>query len=77
MKNKKVTINSKKKNNFFQYKVTIAFNFAETKWSLERVSNVKPFISSKWKGINYSSKIESRKIFDKDNSAIALNVAYN
>ena len=44
---------------------------------LERVSNIKPSINKyNWKGIDYSSKTDDRKTFEKNNPAIALNVLY-
>ena len=44
IKNKKVTINPKNKNDkCFQYAATVALNYEEIRWSPERVSNIKPF----------------------------------
>ena len=41
------------------------------------VSNIKLFINEyKWKGINYPSKIDDRKTFEKNNPTIALNILY-
>ena len=31
-------------NKYFQYAATVALNYEEIKWKLERVSNIKPFI---------------------------------
>ena len=43
----------------------------------EIVSNIKPFINKyNWKGINYSSKLDDWKTFEKNNPAIALNILY-
>ena len=43
----------------------------------ERVSNIKPFINEcKWKGINYPSKIDDWKTFEKNNLTIAPNILY-
>ena len=40
----------------FQYAVTVALNYGEIKFHLERVSNIKLFINKcKWKGVNYLS----------------------
>ena len=43
----------------------------------ERISNIKPFINKyNWKGINYSSKIDDWKTFEKNNLIIAVNILY-
>ena len=43
----------------------------------ERISNIKPLINKyKWKGINYPSKIDDWKTFEKNNPIIALNILY-
>ena len=43
----------------------------------ERVSNIRPFINKfNWSRIKYPSKIEDWETFEKNNSAIALNVLY-
>ena len=43
----------------------------------EKVSNIKPFINKyKWKEIDYPSKIDDWKIFDKNNLTIALNILF-
>ena len=53
----------------------VALNYGEIKWNPERVSNVKPFINKyKWKGINYPTKIDDLKMFEKNNPAIVLNI---
>ena len=44
IKNKKVTINPKNKNDkCFQYAATVALIYEEIRWSPERVSNIKPY----------------------------------
>ena len=44
----------------------------------ERVSNIIPFINKyNWEGINYPSKIDDWKTFEKNNLTIALNILYN
>ena len=41
------------------------------------VSNIKPFINEyKWKGMNYPSKLDDWKTFEKNNPAIPLNILY-
>ena len=52
----------------------VALNYGETESHPERVSNIKPFIHKyNWKGINYLSKIDDWKRFEKNNLKIALN----
>ena len=44
---------------------------------IQAVSNIKPFINKyNWKGINYPSKIDNWKTFEKNNPTIALNILY-
>ena len=43
----------------------------------EKVSIIKPFINKYyWEGINYPSKIDDWKTFEKNNQRIALNILY-
>ena len=76
IKKKKATINPKNTDDkCFQYAVTVALNYGEINWNLERVSNIKPFINKyNWKGINYPSKIDDWKTFEKNDPTIALNI---
>ena len=78
IKNKNPTRNPKNEDDkCFQYEATIALNYREIESHFERVSNVKPFINKyNWKGINYPSKIDDWKIFEKNNQTIALNILY-
>ena len=56
---------------------TITLKVEEINKDPLRVSNIKPFINNyNWKGINYPSKIEDRKRFQKNNLTIALNNLY-
>ena len=46
-------------------------------WNPERVLNIKPFINKYYqKGINYLTKLDDWKRFEKNNLTIALNVLY-
>ena len=55
--------------------MTVALSYGEIKWNPEIVSNIKPFINKyNWKGINYPTKIDEWKIFEKNNPTVALNV---
>ena len=53
----------------FQYAVTAALNYEEIESHQERVSNIKPLI-------NYPSKIDDWRTFEKNNPTIALNVLH-
>ena len=78
IKKKKATINPKDTDyKCFQYAATVGLNYKENKWNPERNSNIKPFINKyNWKGINYSSKIDDWKRFEKNNLITALNIFY-
>ena len=55
----------------------VALNYGEIELHSERVSNIKPFINKyNWKEINYPSKIDDWKTFEKYNSTIALYILY-
>ena len=46
----------------------VGLNYGKVKSYPERVLNIKPFINKyKWKGINYPSKIDDFKRFEKIN----------
>ena len=77
-KKEKKKKNSKNKDDkCFQYAVTVAINYGEIESHPERVSNIKPFINKcKWRGINYPSKIDDWKTFEKDSPTVALNIFY-
>ena len=78
IKTKKATINPKNEDDkCFQYAATVALNFEETESRPERVSNIKPCINEyNWEGINYPSKLDDWKTFEKNNPTIALNILY-
>ena len=70
-------MNPKNEDKCFQYAVTVALSYEEIKWNPERVSNIKSFINKcNWKGINYPSKTDDWKTFEKDDAIIALNILY-
>ena len=73
---KKATINPKNiDDKCFQYAVTVVLNYEGINWNTEGISNIKPFINKySWKGINYTSKIDDWKTFEKNNPTIALNI---
>ena len=61
----------------FSICLTVALNYGEIKGKSKRVSNIKPFINKyNWKEINYPTKIDDWKAFEKNNSTIALNILY-
>ena len=76
---KKAIINLKNKGHkCFQYVITIASDYGKTESHPERVPNIKPFMNKyRQKGINYASKIDDWKTFEKNNLTIAVNVLYN
>ena len=78
IKKKKATTNAKNKvEKCFQYAVTVMINYGETESHLKRVSNIKPFINKhNWKKINYPSKIDDWKTFEKNNPTTILNILY-
>ena len=78
IKNKKTIINPKHEDSkYFQYASTVALNYEEIKCNPERVSNIKPFIKKyNWEGINYPSKIDDWKKFEKNIPTIALKILY-
>ena len=49
----------------------------ETESNPEEISNIKSIINKyNWKGINYPSKIDDLKTFEKNNPKVALNTLY-
>ena len=54
-----------------------ALNYGETESHPGRVSNIKPFINKyKWKGINYPSRIDDWKTFERNDPTFAINILY-
>ena len=78
IKDKKATATpTNKDDNWFQYAIAVALNYEEIKWNPERVSNIKSFLNKyNWKGIDYLSKIDNWKTFEKNNPTISLNILY-
>ena len=78
IKKEKATINPiNTDDQCFQYAATVALNYEEIESHPERVSSIKPFINKyNWEGINYPSKIDDWKAFEKDNPTVALNILY-
>ena len=74
----KTTINQKSiDDKCIPYTPTAPLNYEEIESHPERVSNIKPFINKhNWKEINYSSKIDDWKTFEKNNLTIALSILY-
>ena len=57
--------------------VTVALNHEEIGKHPERITKIKSFINKyNWEGINYPTKKNNWKKFEKNNLAIALNVLY-
>ena len=78
IKKKKASVNPKNiGDKCFQYVTAAAVNYGEIMWNPERVLNIEPFINKyHWKGINYPSKIDDWKTFEKNNLTIAFNIFY-
>ena len=78
LKNKKATINPKDQDDkCFQYVATVALNFDEIESRSERVSNIKLFMNKyNWEGINYPSKLDDSKTFEKNNAKISPTMFY-
>ena len=61
----------------FQFAAAVALNFEEIESYSERVSNIIPFINKyNWEAINYPSKIDDWKTFEKNNPTITVNILY-
>ena len=57
--------------------ITVALDYGKIKWNPERVSNIKPFINKyNWKQMNYLSKIDNWKTYEKNNPPSAINILY-
>ena len=71
---KKATINSKNDDHkCFQYTVTVALNYEEIKFTLERASNIKSFLNKYiWEGINYQPKLDAWKRLKKNPQQLLL-----
>ena len=55
----------------------VPLNFEEIESHLERVSNITQFINRyNWERINYSSKRDDWKEFEKNSPVIALNILF-
>ena len=78
IKKKKAAINTRNTDDkCFQYAATVALNYEEIKQNPEIVSNVKPFINKyNWKGMNYPSKTDDWKTFEKNNPTITFYILY-
>ena len=79
IKNKKVTINpiNKKDNKYFQYAKIVTSKYEKIKKDPQRIAKIKPFINKyNWQGIDFPSKKDDWKKFEKNNVTIALNVLY-
>ena len=78
LKNKKATINPKNNdNNCFQYALTVALNYQNTKKDPQKILKIQPFIN--WynlKEIDFLSEQEDWKKFGQNNKTIALNILF-
>ena len=78
LKNKKATINPKNKDDkCFQYALTVALNYEQTKDHPKRISKIKSFIDKyNWKEIDFPSHSKDWKKTESNNKSIALNILY-
>ena len=78
LKNKKATMNPKNNDDkCFQYTLTVALNYEQTKNHPERISKIKLFIDQyNWKEIDFPSHKKDWKKFELNNKSIALNILY-
>ena len=80
VKKDKTAINPKKKDDkCFQYQEIVTLNHEEINRHQQRVSNVRSLINKyNCKGINYPSKIDDWKTFEKNSPTIAFpTIAFN
>ena len=78
LKNKKATINPKNNdNNCFQYALTVALNYQNTKKDPQKILKIQPFINRyNLKEIDFLSEQEDWKKFGQNNKTIALNILF-
>ena len=78
LKNKKATINPKNNdNNCFQYALTVALNYQNTKKAPQRILKIQPFINRyNLKEIDFLSERGDWKKFGQNNKTIALNILF-
>ena len=74
--NKNATINLKNNDDrCFQYALTVALNYEQTKKDSQRISKIKPFIKQyDWKEMDFPSHEKDWKKFELNNKSIALNI---
>ena len=78
MINKKATVNHiNKKDKCFYYAVTVMLDHGKIKKDLQRISKIELFTNKyNWEEINFPSRKDYQKAFEKNNVTIALNVLY-
>ena len=79
IKSKKATINpiNKNDNKCFQYALTVTLNYEEIKKDQQRITKTKPFINKfNWEGINYPSKKDDLRKYQKNNVTFSFSVLY-
>ena len=78
IKNKKVTINPKNKDDkCFQYALTVLLNYEQIRNNPERMTKIKPFIDKyNWKEIDFPSQGKDWKKFESNNKSITINILY-
>ena len=78
LEEKHATINPQnKKDNCFQYALTVALNYEKINNNRHRISKIKPFIDQyTWNEIDFPSTGKDWKKFESNNKSIALNILY-
>ena len=78
LKYKKATINAKNNDDkCFQYAVTVALNYEQTKKKPQRITKIKSFYDQyNWKERNFPSHKNDWNEFEKNNKTIALDILY-
>ena len=77
LKNKKTIINPQNNDKCFQYSITAALNYGQTKNHLERISKPRPFIDEyNWKEISFPSHKNYQKKLELNDKSITLDILY-
>ena len=78
LKNEKATINLKNDDDkCFQYAITSALNYEQSKNHPERISKIELFVDQySWKGISLPSYNDNCQKFEINNKTIAINILY-
>ena len=78
LKNKKATINPKNDdNNYFQYALTVAFNYQNIEKNPQRISSIYKIVDQyDWKERHFPPHKDNWKKFESNNKSIVLNILF-